>query len=312
MNVSYSETKQFIACQRKWFFKNKLASWNARDATRREAFVLSKLQSLSAWRGSLVDGILSDYVIPRLQSRAAMSLDEALRLARSRFIEQRDFALRHRVREAGMRVSQHGKSFAAWHDLEYGAPPGAEALEQNWSEIEVALRNAFGMIELFDSLRQSKVIAQPRLTCQVDATTISANPDVIAFGRNRTVRIVDWKVHFFGARAAKDQLALYAGVLNRGASPYSYPFDPRAQSVDTYILTEAQLLQGQAFDYAVTDDDVDEVFDDIFSAAQLMELASEGEEVSVASAQHYPVTRWVEACGRCSFKKICREGGVSQ
>jgi hypothetical protein len=45
--ISYSEARQFRQCQRKWYFKYALASWNSRDPRRREAFVLSKLQDIA-------------------------------------------------------------------------------------------------------------------------------------------------------------------------------------------------------------------------------------------------------------------------
>jgi len=309
VSASYSEIRQFNACQRKWFFKNRYASWNAKDPMRREAFVLSKLQTLSAWRGSLVDGVISDLLIPALQNRSSLgSIDHTLRAARTRFVEQRTFALAHRVRESGMRVSHNRAAFAAWHDVEYGSPPSEETLDSLWNEIELALRNAYAMEEIFATLAQCKVVAQPRLFYQADTFKLTANPDVVAFDRARVVRILDWKVHFFGLHSAKQQLALYAGVLNRAAPTYSYPFDPRSVPVESYVLTEVQLLQGKVYNYAVTEDDVDEVFDDIFGGVQTMQLAVRDENISLKAREEFPVTRWPEYCGRCSFKKLCIEG----
>src|ERR1700730_16671581 len=101
MVISYSEARQFRLCQRKWFFKNVLASWNAKDPIRREAFVLSKLQSLGAWRGSIVDKVLSDVLLPRLQQRQACTTDTIINAARAIFDAQRQFAASHRIREVG-------------------------------------------------------------------------------------------------------------------------------------------------------------------------------------------------------------------
>lgn len=309
MSASYSEVRQFHACQRKWFFKNRYASWNAKDPMRREAFVLSKLQSLSAWRGSLVDSVISEFLIPGLQSRSSRcSLGDTLRAARTRFVEQRGFALAHRVRETGMRVSHNRAAFAAWHDVEYGSPPSDETLDRLWNEIELALRNAYAMEEIFSTLYQCKVVAQPRLFYQSDTFKLAANPDVVAFDLARVVRIIDWKVHFFGLHSAKQQLALYAGVLNRGSPTYSYPFDPRSLPVESYVLTEVQLLQGKVYNYAVTEDDVDEVFDDVFGGVQTMQLAVRDESTNLKAREEFLVTRWPEYCERCSFKKLCIEG----
>jgi len=49
---SVSTAKMFERCQRQWFFKTQLANAKAKHESRRRAWRLSKLQSLSAWRGN--------------------------------------------------------------------------------------------------------------------------------------------------------------------------------------------------------------------------------------------------------------------
>ena len=310
MSISYSESRQFRQCQRKWFFKNVHASWNAKDQSRREAFVLSKLQSLSAWRGSLVDKVLSSAVLPRVQQQSLISVSETLAVARSMFEAQRTFATAHRIREPGLRVGAHGDAFAAWHDIEYGAPPSAGALDQAWDEIETSLRNALSMTELFADLRRRKVVAQPRLFHDLGTVKVSANPDVAAFGDDQTVRIVDWKVHSFGLRAAKQQLALYAGVLHRGQPQTYFPFDPGRLPVENFVLSEVQLLNNEVHEYTVTDDEIDEIFDEIFESAESIRLARGTGDAEDRQALEFTATPWVESCVRCSFKKICKESAA--
>ncbi len=307
MLISYSESRQFRQCQRKWFFKNLYASWNAKDLSRREAFVLSKLQSLSAWRGSIVDTVLSSTVLPRIQQRGSITQSDVLAVARSIFETQRTFATAHRIREPGLRVGAHGNAFAAWYDVEYGAPPSDSELDQAWTEIETSLCNALGMTSLFADLRRRKVIAQPRLFHDLDTVKVSANPDVAAFGDDQTVRIVDWKVHSFGLRAAKQQLALYAGVLHRGQPQGYFPYDPRLLPIESFVLSEVQLLNNEVHEYKVTDDDIDEIFDEIFESAESIRLARGTGDAADRQAFEYTATPWVESCDRCSFRKICRE-----
>ena len=58
---SISESKTFKRCQRQWYFKNCVASALAKkDPIRREAYLLSKLQTISGWRGQIVDSVLSE------------------------------------------------------------------------------------------------------------------------------------------------------------------------------------------------------------------------------------------------------------
>lgn len=67
---SISESKTFRRCQRQWFFKNIVACATAKkNPIRRRAYLLSKLQSVFAWRGQLVDTVIENYLIPALNSK---------------------------------------------------------------------------------------------------------------------------------------------------------------------------------------------------------------------------------------------------
>lgn len=74
---------------------------------RREAYVLSKLQSLSAWRGQLVDMLISQHIVPALNRHQAINQDMLLKQAKSLFDLQLDFALRHHVREPNMKIGAY-------------------------------------------------------------------------------------------------------------------------------------------------------------------------------------------------------------
>jgi hypothetical protein len=139
---------------------------------------------------------------------------------------------------------------------------------------------------------------------------VSANPDVTGFGDDQTVRIIDWKVHSFGLRAAKQQLALYAGVLHRGQPQTYFPFDPTRLPIESFVLSEVQLLNNEVHEYNVTDNDIDEIFDEIFECAESIRLAQGEGDAADRQALEFTATPWVEACVRCSFKKICRETAI--
>jgi hypothetical protein len=66
MRWSYSASRSFRECQRQWFFKNIVASARATEPFRRRVYLLSKLQSVSAWRGKIVDNVISKTLIPGL------------------------------------------------------------------------------------------------------------------------------------------------------------------------------------------------------------------------------------------------------
>jgi hypothetical protein len=85
---SVSTGKMFNRCQRQWFFKTQLANAKAKDETRQRAYRLSKLQSISAWRGSVVDQVLSQLVVPAFERGAPTNAEKAVAAAMARFDRQ--------------------------------------------------------------------------------------------------------------------------------------------------------------------------------------------------------------------------------
>src|SRR4051812_24238524 len=110
---SFSDSRTFAKCQRRWYYDALLAWWTQKDARRWEAYLLSKLQSVSAWRGQIVDTAISSVLVPALNRRVPPSLQRCLEQARHLFDVQRSFALNHRLRENGMVPSRAGEAFAA-------------------------------------------------------------------------------------------------------------------------------------------------------------------------------------------------------
>jgi hypothetical protein len=139
---SYSAAKMFRQCQLQWFLKTKVANAKAKASVRREAYLLSKLQSLWAWRGHVVDQLLGTEIMKALYYRHPIHLDDLLRKARTSFVLQADFARQHRIREPGMSPAKAGAAFAAWHAIEYVEPITDADIEMAWRDVELALRIA--------------------------------------------------------------------------------------------------------------------------------------------------------------------------
>jgi hypothetical protein len=117
---SVSTAKMFERCQRRWFFKTQLANAKAKDESRRRAWRLSKLQSLSARRGNLVDQVLSQEVLPAFAQGGCITSEQALASAMARFDRQPAIGRAQRLHENGFNPTALGEDFVAFHALEYG------------------------------------------------------------------------------------------------------------------------------------------------------------------------------------------------
>ena len=82
MIISINGIRQFRRCQRQWCYDALVASAHAKHGSpRREVHLLSQLQSVAAWRGNIVDHVISRRLIPALEKgwdiRPAALLDYA-------------------------------------------------------------------------------------------------------------------------------------------------------------------------------------------------------------------------------------------
>ena len=305
---SYSAAKMFRQCQLQWFLKTKVANARAKAPVRWEAYLLSKLQSLWAWRGQVVDQLLGTEIMKALYYHRPIHLDDLLRKARTGFVVQAEFARRHRIREPGMSPTKAGEAFAAWHAIEYAEPITDADIEMAWRDVELALRNLCAMTELWDLLwGASRCIVQRPLQFESFGVKVKAIPDLITFYADAPPLIIDWKVHTKGSYGSRSQLALYALALARcqphkdfpSPSPIGDPTEPR--------LLEVHLLTGQQRFYRLSDEDIAAVEDFIAASADEMLLAGGDHSSHDLDVAHFAIARSPEVCQRCAFRKLCWE-----
>jgi len=303
---SFSAARIFRQCQRQWYFKASLASARAKDPLRHEAYILSKLQSVSSWRGSLVDRLISREIVGSIARRETITKAQLLRRAKLLFDRQLEAALRHSLRNSGAEARDEEVAFRS---VEYGQAPSAEELATAWAEVETALSNLFEMDQVRGAIKAARhLIAQRPLQFEFAGAKVRAVPDIIAFGEEELPPlIIDWKVHHFGTRDYRLQLALYALALTRCAPHRDFPMMPSVYSPTAIRLFEAQLLTGVEHQYELTPIDIEELEDYIAETAREMRLALKAEDGRDLHVTDFPVTTYPELCQRCPFMNLCWE-----
>ena len=306
MVISFSDGRIFRKCQRQWCFRT-LAHWNAKTPTRREMHLLKQLQSVSAWRGELVDRVISTTLVPAWNKKIPFTLEQALSSARWLFNTQVEFARKNRFREPGMSQTKAKQSYAAFFDVEYNGGVSKEAIAQAWCEIEQALTNLFKMHSLFHSLKQSRrIIAQRPIVFDCAEIRVRAVPDLIVFYDNCKPLIVDWKVHLQGMRDYRLQLAIYALALTQCKPHIDFPPLDGLKPTDIR-LAEAQLLTGRLRRYTLSEEDLLEVESYICQTATDMQLALDGEMRGELDPFDFPASPYAEACAVCPFRSLSWE-----
>lgn len=309
MQWSFSTSRLFMKCQRQWYYKQFVAHHSAKDPIRREAYILSKLKTLYAWRGDLVDKVLSEILVPSLNRGNLLGADYLTQQADRLFRRQLTYAKEHHVRDDGFRATAAGDSFAAFSDVEYGVALCDADIDRMWDDIACAIQNVYSTDGVIDVLEAGDYrVAQRALSFKHSDVSVRAVPDLIIFSDNNAPVIIDWKVHTFGTTDYRLQLALYALALLTCAPHKDFPQLSRWNVTDV-TLYEVQLLTGQLRKYELSHDDVDELDSYIASTATQMLLASAGGARRVMEPSEYPTTRNPGNCSRCNFRKLCWENG---
>ena len=307
---SVSNGKTFERCQRQWFLKTHLASARAKDPIRQLAHRLSKLQSISSWRGNVVDQVLSEDVLPALTHRIPITADQAIASAMLRFDRQLAMGRAHRLHDQDVSLSDMDEGFVAFHSMEYEGRLSHAEVEQARDEVRRAIRTFFEHDMLVSRLRKAtRLITQRALVFDHCDITVRAVPDVIVFTEKNPPAIVDWKVHVFGRQDAWLQLAVYAAALVRCAPHKDFPIDTsRFRETDIGLL-EVQLLTGALRRHQLSEDELNRADAYIAQSSEKMLLAVDGLNGKAADLPltDFPAARYASACERCAFRRLCWE-----
>lgn len=304
MKWSFSEHLTFRECPRKWYFAYKLANANStKEPIKKESFYLSKLQSIDAWRGNLVDKVISKKIVPSITSGAVISVDQAVCEAKIAFDNELLFAQEKRWRENGAKTSDD--NYVALQGLE--REDTEELLKQAWIDIETAVTNFYQMTEIWDLLTTASYLKpQERLSFYHYENYVNCMPDLILLFSNEDPVLVDWKVHKYGVKDYRQQLALYALALTQSTFGKKYPMELAGVQPIDVRLREVQLLTKKVHPHDLLDFEITEIKNLISTSARKMRLMLADNDKDFTYLD-VPTTEYAEKCQRCSFEPICQE-----
>lgn len=307
---SYSGGRAFRACQRQWFFRSLYGIGQAKKCPKRRGiYILGKHDSLSAWRGRLVDEVVSEYLVEASNVEDELPTSKQLtQIARQRFERQLQFAKVHSDVDHNLDIKGAGEAFALLKDVENLTE---EDVEGAWLEIEQAIRTLYQLDRAKQVIKTSELaISQCALQFKLtDTTTVKAIPDLLAFAANQPPTIVDWKVHAQGTHDAWLQLAVYAIALERCNPHWNWKaYQPKGGFDRSNIrLIEVQLLTNVVREHVLDDDHFAKAEEFINSTSYEMSCLVDGRKTADLSLDDFAVARFPETCTSCSYKPFCWE-----
>lgn len=315
MKWSISKSKIFQTCQRKWYLSSMVANANAKDPIRREAYILNNLKSIFAWRGSLVDDILSMKLIPALnKNEKPPGLSDLQNYANWLTERQINYALCNRIREDGFVKSKAGNAFAAITEIDYGEGLEEKSILRAKEEVFLSIRNLYTKMDMTRNTLKSGIslLAQRTLSFKFSGINVMAIPDAIIFFESDTPAIIDWKVHENSAWDSRLQLALYALALSKCNAQSGFPDNWNGCNPQEVKIIEAQLLSGTEREYTISEEDISELEDYIWISGNQMLKALNGVKSAEYNPDLFPVTSNSYICNKCNFRKLCWEDSYAK
>jgi hypothetical protein len=300
MKWSYSVHTAMRRCQRLLVFAHVMASHNARDPVRREAYLLKQLQHLSAWQGSLVHKMLATVFLEDLH--AGRPIDPAALAAAAWDLARRQlaFSAARRYRARGQTKREAGDEYCALFEHDHGGTITPEALQSVHANIARCFENLAAQKTFLAHLYAGfEHIAECPLSFRLNGVTIAATPDLVFWRPDGQPAVVDWKVSERETRDYSRQVLIYALAVARCGLW-------RGVSAEAIELYEVNLLKGQVRRHPVTTERLEETEDLIYqSTMELKTLVGDG-KFRALDLDEFEVAARPATCFYCNFRSLCR------
>jgi hypothetical protein len=293
MKWSISAHNTFRRCQRQFFFGNIMASHNAKDPRRREAFILKQLKHLPVWRGILVHECLSDFFVPTIKENVISQID-LTNITLERLDQQFNFSKNRRYR-AGSSKTECGSHYCALVEHELGLPIDDKRIEVLKREISQCYEFLYTNNDFLEQLRNCENMTNEiNLPFKMDTTTVFAKLDLTFIDKNN-LNIVDWKIGASDTSDYSTQLLVYAlaATYKMGRKP------------DRIKLFEVNLLKKQIVEHAIDDEKLHKTEDFIYKSISDIKSVTREQKFDNLSFDDFETAHNSTNCEFCNFRSLC-------
>lgn len=303
---NHSLDNSIRACRRKTFYTGSYANPRSKDGTpRREAFLHKQAIDIPLWRGNLLHKTIEKFLLPSLKNGESPDFEMAQKWM-SRLIErQAEFSHTHKFRQFSKQKA--GDSYCVLRADLIGDGTTVNELKEVTETSLLALDNLethfAHLLERVRFAQKLEIEKEIRFTLD-DRIRIEAIVDLIITESDGRVVIVDWKAGLNLSANAREQLHIYA---------YAVLFSKWWQflTCENIELIEANLMTGKSFVYPVTENDLSDVDDRIFTGSQLLEPIFERSAKECLPEEFAPAES-PGTCQWCVVREICNGKSLPQ
>jgi hypothetical protein len=302
MKWSISAHNTFRRCQRQYFFSEVMASPQAKDTKRREAYMLKQLKHLSAWQGSLVHQAIDQLVVPAWRSGSSVDarkiVEYTLAIARRQlaFSESHNYQLLMQRSKTSL-----GSDFLALFEHEYGIEVLPSDIETVYERVSQCFQNLSSKRDFVSSLRNHfDYESELPLHFKIDAFTVAVKLDLLCSRRDGRPTIVDWKISQSDTSDYTRQALTYTLAILKA------PKWSNLQPEDIQVY-EVNLLTDSVRQYTITQDKLYRIEDFIFQSATEVQAVVGNHGYSLDQFEDYDSANSPLTCQHCNFRKLCLE-----
>lgn len=311
---SYSLDQTLRRCHRQFWFKHIFASHRAKwGSARREAFILSNVQTLETWRGLLIHSVIDDFLLRDLMFGRTPTLAELEDFTLERARKQLEFSANRDYRETDMTKTQAGDAYAIIWEDEFDFPASKLSKEEALQECREALANLLHLTEILDDISANWYAAEATVQVddymefpvggRIDLMMVSGKP-------NNTLRLIDWKLDREQRFDYAPQLEFYAHLLNftdrYRDSTYRYQRIPVTASSLPRSLTEINLLYGEVINHHWNEQIERKTETRVFEGIRKIKAILDGQDPTKIRGEQLRVTKNSNNCDYCPFRQLCQ------
>lgn len=299
MKWSISAHNSMRRCQRLFVYGQAIASHNARDPLRHEAYLLKQLQSLSTWQGSLIHRVLATSFLASV--RAGRPIDPVALSTTAHDLARRQFAFSaaRKYREPGQAKGAVGDAYCALYEHEYGENISPERLDLVLTTITRCFKHLAGQETFLAQLYAGSAhLAELPLNFMLAGATITATLDLVYQGADGQLVVVDWKIAGSETSDYSWQLLVYAlAVVQCGRWP--------AIKADAIELYEANLLRNQVHRHSISVQRLQEAEDFIYRSLVERDALLARNRFDDLDLNEFEVAERPGTCFHCNFASLC-------
>ncbi len=307
---SISTINSLRRCNRQYYFAHVAANHGRKNAFRREAYELKRMQNFLMWPGSVVDKFIETEIIPNIKNLHYSDFEALAEKAVQMAKEQYAFSKKRLFSNPDVRAGDHKQDFAILQMHKLNEEYSEDDTQVVYNKIYDAVRKFPDIVipangtKLLDFLKEASWLLPNVMNWpfNVESSRVSPQIDLFLIHQNKPV-IIEWKLSESFVSDYSRQLIICAlSVMN-----WYKNRDGHNPGMEDYSLYEINLLKESenVTSHELNVERASEIIDYINLTGSDIELLLGDRKYEEIDIEEFDITDKDTTCAFCNFKSLC-------